>query len=236
MKRTALLTASLLTLALAGSLAAADPKPALPVISIQQVDAKDPTTYAMWIARNNEVVKAKLGIDHYYRVYIGQAAGDDTGAVFAVTAADSFATLNKNAAALTDDPGLLESRGHLQAIRDLGPQSTLKAVRFDGTHPAAFLYNTQANLSDEAGYLKDLDDLRARFDSHDFQDAKINAYRVVAGREKYTHLISINCPSAERRAALLDATQTEAWMAEWLAGAAKLRTVVRTGTYREITR
>lgn len=236
MNRTALLVASLLTLATAGLATAADTKPALPVISIQEVKAEDPATYALLIARNDEVARAKLGVERYYRVYVGQSAGKDTGTVFAVVAADSFATLAKNAAALADDPKLMASRGGLDAVRVLGSQIQLKAVRYDGTHPGAFLYNTQCNLVDEAAYLKSLDDLRALFDRLGFQDAKINAYRAVAGREEYTHLISINSPSAERRAALLDATQSHPDMAAWFASVAANRKVVRNGTYREITR
>jgi hypothetical protein len=237
MTRQLKLLASLLTLATVGILQAApDAKPFMPVITIQQVEAKDATTYAMWIARNNEVAKAKLGAEHYYRVYLGQAAGEDTGMVFSVTAADSFVTMNKNAQILSEDPALVESRTHLAAIRELGAQTVLKAVRYEGTNAGAFLFNTQALVTDEAAYLKALDGLRALLDSHDLKDIKVNAYRVMAGRTTYTHLISINAPSAERRAVLMDALANEPWVAEWLASIAKYRTVVRNGTYREITR
>ena len=58
MNRSLKLLASLLTLLAAGLLQGApEAKPVLPVISIQQVVTRDPTTYAMWIARNNEVIK-----------------------------------------------------------------------------------------------------------------------------------------------------------------------------------
>ncbi len=124
----------------------------------------------------------------------------------------------------------------MNAIRELGPQTLLKAVRFDGRNDGAWLLNTQVTVSDEAGYLKALDEFRALFDKHGFKDIKINAYRVVAGRTDYTHLVSTNAPSEERRAALMDAMSNEASFAEWLAAAAKYRTVVRNGTYREITR
>ena len=79
------------------------------------------------------------------------------------------------------------------------------------------------------------DELRALFDAHDLADAKINAYRVLAGRTNASHLVSINTPSPERLAALLD-SMTEPWLAAWLANTAKFRTVVSNGTYREITK
>lgn len=210
--------------------------PALPVIAIQQVDAADSTTYAMWVARNNELVKAKLGIDKFVRVYIGVAAGDESGTLLAVRRADSFATLSNNWQAVMADPAFAENRASMDAIRELGSQTLLKALRFDGTNPDAWLLNTQVIVSDEAGYMKALEGLRALYDRNGLQDAKINAYRVAAGRGKYSHLISINTPSAERLAAVLDTVSTAPWMAEWLADTAQYRTIVRNGTYREITR
>jgi hypothetical protein len=216
--------------------AVAQTAPALPVIAIQEVDAADSATYAMWVARNNELVKAKLGIDKFVRVYIGVAAADESGVVLAVRRADSFATLTKNWQAVLADPAFAENRASMDAIRELGSQTLLKALRFDGTNPDAWLLNTQVMVSDEAGYMKALEGLRALYDRNGLNDAKINAYRVVAGRGKYSHLVSINTPSAERLAAVLDTISTAPWMAQWLADTAKYRTVVRNGTYREITR
>jgi hypothetical protein len=237
MNRHVKLFASLLTLVPASFLqAATETKPAMPVIAIQQVETDDSTTYAMWIARNNEAIKARLGIDKYYHVYLGQAAGEESGAVFTVAAADSFAALAKNGQILMEDPALVESRAHLDTVRELGTRTLLKAVRFDGRNDVGWLFNTQAVVTDEAGYLKAVDQLRALFDSHDLKDAKINVFRVVAGRSTYTHLISINTPSSERLAALLDVMATESWLAEWVAASGKFRTVVHNGTYREITR
>lgn len=236
MKRLVLL-ASVLAIATTGlSQAAAPAKPALPVISIQQIDTDDSTVYATLIAQNNAAVKEKTGKDHYIRVYVGQQAGKDSGAVFAVAAAESFAALTKSGEIVQAEPAVIENRAHLNAVRKLGPSSMLKAVRWDGTHAGAYLLNTYAVLSDEAAYLAALNELRALFDSHDLKDAKINAYRVQVGRDDYTHLISINCPSAAVRAALMDAMSSEPWAAQWLASAAKFRTVVRNGTFREITR
>ena len=214
--------------------AATAPAPGLPVLSVQQVATDDSTGYATWCAKTNEIAKAKLGIEGYLHIYTGQT-GDHSQATFAVSLADSFATLTKNGAALQNDPDLIEVRNHLRAIRTLGQRTLYKAVRFDGGNKGASIYNTFANVSDEAGYLKALDGLRAAFDAHGLKDAKINAYRVVAGRTTFSHLISINVPSDEALAMMLDQL-SEPWMGEWLAGAAKYRTVVSNGTYKEITK
>jgi hypothetical protein len=208
----------------------------LPVISITQVDAKDAETYAVWIARMNEVMKTKTGAERTYRVYVGDAAGHDSGVLFAVSAAESFVALSKTAKLFAEDPDIQAVKLHMNAIREMGSRSVLKAVRFEGTHAGGHIYNSQVVVTDEAAYLKALDGLRALLDAHGMKDVKINTYRVIAGRTDYTHLVSINTASSEKIASVLDAVATEPWMAEWLASLAKMRTVVRNGTYHEITR
>ncbi|MFO1449499.1 MAG: hypothetical protein U1F61_15195 [Opitutaceae bacterium] len=231
------LVASLLTLLCIGSstASAADAGASLPVIAINEIETKDAKTYSLWIARNNAIAKSKLGLDNYIRLYSGQSAGKDTGAVFAVIASDSFATMAANDQRTEEEPALLESRSHLNTVRTLGPRVLLKAVRFDGTNAGAWLYNTRIMASDEAGYLNALNDLRKLLDDRGLKDIKINAYRVVAGREAYTHLVSLNAPSSQRLAAMLDTMVSDAAIGQWIAASAKFRTVVNNGTYREIT-
>jgi hypothetical protein len=216
--------------------AASAAAPALPVISITQVETDDPSDYAARIARINEVMKSKFGVEQFLRLYLGDAAGEDLGTVFAVTRGDSFATVMKHADIYQTDPALAEMRADLARMRELESRLLLKAARFDGVHPNAALYNSYANVTDEAGYLKALGELRALFDAHGLTDVKINAYRVISGRSDYTHLVSLNTPSSGRLAALLDSIATEAWAMDWIAGSAKYRSIVRNGTFREISR
>ena len=211
------------------------PKAALPCLVIQEIETDAPQSYAMWIAEANKVIKDKFGLDNYRHVFVGESAGPDTGVVFAVTRADSFATLTGNEMKFAKEAALVEARLNMRDIRKLGENVSYRAVRFDGAHPDAAVSNTKAVLSDEAAYLKELDGLRGLFDAHDLKDVKINCYRVAAGRSNFTHLVSLNCPSRERRAAMMDAISTEPWAIEWVANAAKFRTVVSNGTYREIT-
>ncbi len=241
MKRLSRIVTCLGMLAGVGLLAAAAFQPAapaksggiLPAVSIQEIETDSPEDYAMWIAKSNKAIYDTFHLENYTRVFIGQAAGEDSGKVAAVQTAESFAKLTENNQAFEKDPGLIKLRAGMNQVRKLGKQTVLKAARFDGRNTASAVYNTRAVISDEAAYLKALDGLRSLFDAHDLKDCKINCYRVVAGRTDYTHLISLNCPSVERRAALLDAIN-EPWAQEWIASIAKIRTVVSNGTYREL--
>lgn len=216
--------------------AASDVAVSLPVLTVTQLEAPNPGLYANQIAAINAVMKTKFGVDPFLRVYVGDSAGEECGTVFAVTRAESFAALTKNAQGFLTDPALADLRASLDAIRDVKSRMNLKAVRFDGGHPNAWLYNTYANVNDEAGYLKALGELTTQLKSRGFEDARLNVYRVIAGRSTYTHLISFNLPSSERLAALLDLIANEAWVAEWIAASAKFRTIVHNGTYHEISR
>ena len=95
---------------------------------------------------------------------------------------------------------------------------------------------TLVTVTDEPGYVNALNQLRSLFDRAGMQDAKINFYRVLAGRTNHSHRVTINTPSQERLAALLDWVGTDPQMAEWLASSAKFRTVVSNSTAREITK
>lgn len=206
----------------------------LPVLTIQEVETDTPDTYAMMIAQNNKTMKEKLGVESYISVALGESAGHDTGKVFAIRTDASFAKLASLWEASEKELALVRSSANLNAIRKLGTNTSYKAVRFDGRNENWFVYNTEVVLSDEAGYLAALDGFRALLDAHDFKDVKINCYRVVSGRTDHTHLVSLNCPSRDRRAAMMDAISSEAWAQEWIAAAAKYRTVVSNGTYRKL--
>lgn len=236
MKITPKVFASVVTLLAACALHAADSKPIARVIAIQDVETDDASGYATWLARINDLVKTKLGVDGYYHVYVSEFDGEKTGQVRTVAVAESVAALAKITAAIENDPVVIENRDHYRAIRKLEGRVLYQCVRFDGAVKSAHIYSTVAAVSDEPGYLKSLDGLRALFDKAGMADIKINVYRVIAGRTNYTHRISLSAPSAERLAALLDLTATDPQLGEWLASAAKYRTVVGNSTAHEITK
>jgi hypothetical protein len=206
------------------------------VLSIQDVQTDDPAAYAATIATSNEMAKSKMGIDTFIHIYVSTYDGEKTGSVRAVIAGDSVAAITKNYAALLNDPDMAATRDKLKATRKLCARVLYQGLRFDGVYKNGSVYTTMANVSDEAGYLKALDGLRSLFDAHDFKDAHINAYRVLAGRSDHTHRVTIVLPSEERLAALLDFVATDSDMAAWLGSAAKYRTVVSNGTAQEITK
>ncbi len=235
MKTTLKVLASVLTLA-ACVLHAADPKSPGRVISISEIETDDPNGYAAWAAKTNEVAKAKLNVDGYLRVYVSNFDGEKSNSVRAVIAAESVAAMTKHAAALENDPAMAEIRERYRAIRKVGARVLYQGVRFDGAHKNAHVYTTTAVITDEPGYMKGLEQLRALFDAKGFQDAKINAYRVLAGRTDFTHRVTIACPNADRLSALLDLTASDAQITEWFASVAKMRTVVANSTARDITK
>lgn len=228
--------ASLVALFAACLVHAADSKLPARVISILEVDTADAAGYATWLAQYNQIAKAKLGVDTYLRVFQTFADGRKTGRVRVSVAAKSVAEMMKQAQTLEADPGiraLVESMNH---IRQMGGRTIYQAVRFDGTDRGGWVYGTLAVVNDEAGYLKALDQLRGILDGAGLKDAKINVYRIVAGRTDHTHRINISLPSADRMAAFLDFVGTNAQGAEWIASSAKYRTVISNATSREITK
>ena len=227
----------MLTLLAACLVHAADSRTVARVIAVQVVETDDPGGYATWAAETNEFAKAKFGIDTYCHVFISTFDGAKTNRVLSVLAADSVAALMKNATAVEDDPALERSRDHLHSRNfKFDARVLYQGLRYDGTYKGAWSFVTLASVSDEDGYLKALDQLRALYDSHGFQDAKINAYRVLVGRKDHSHRVTVVLPSAERLAAYLDFVSVDPQVADWIRSAAKCRTVVSNYTSREITK
>src|SRR4051812_50170875 len=101
--------ASLLTLLAVCFVQAADSKPIARVTTITDVETDDPTAFASWIDKRNEIVKAKLGIDTYQHVYVSNYDGVKTSSVRLVTVSDSVSTIAKNNAALAGNADLRAS-------------------------------------------------------------------------------------------------------------------------------
>ena len=181
-------------------------------------------------------MKAKLGIDTYQHVYVSNFDGAKTASVRLVTVADSASTLVKNNAVLTGNVDIVNIANRLRTISKQGARVLSQCVRFDGSYPGSYVYSTLLTTTDEAGYLKSLDGLRAIYDAKGFKDAKINAYRVLAGRTNYTHRVSIAVPTNERLAAMLDFLASDSDLKAWLADAAKYRTVLSNTTAHDLSK
>jgi hypothetical protein len=124
----------------------------------------------------------------------------------------------------------------MKALRKLGPSYLYKGVRVEEGYENGAVFNTGITVTDEATYLKALDDLKAIFVANGFKDIRVNLWRLVAGRTVSTHLVVIELPSQTRVAELLDALADQALLKEWNVGAAKIRTSNMNGSYHEITK
>jgi hypothetical protein len=231
MKKSMLALPAFLALAV-GSLLA-DP---VPVLTVQQVDAKDTEAYVAMIAKINALVKARIGVEHYRHVWEGDFAGDSSHAVFVVTSYPSAADIYRIGDKLKNYPEMDVLLEQLKDTRHLGPSELYKAVRNDGVYEGGAVFNTSVAVTDEDAYLKALDELKAIFDANGFKDSKINLYREISGRTSSTHLVVIALPSQARVAELLDALSDKALLKDWYVTAAKVRTSLANGTYHEITK
>lgn len=207
-----------------------------PAMVVQVVSTDDQDGYNAMITKINAVVKAKTGLEKLRHLWVGDFAGESAHGLFVVSTFASAAAEADFTAKMKDDPDMLPLLAQLKTMRKLGPSWLYKAVRSEGIYEGGSVYNTSIVCTDEDGYLKALDSLKAIFDANGFKDAKVNLYRIVAGRKESTHLVVLSFPSDARVGALLDAISDQGLMKDWYPMAAKLRTVVANGTYHEITK
>jgi hypothetical protein len=220
-------------LAMASGPVFADTKPAL---TVQVVETKDQDAYVAMIAKANTLIKARTGIERLRHVWVGDFAGENSHRVYVVSQYPSAADIYKFEAKMKDYPEVDTLMEQFKQVRHLGPSYLLKAVRIDGMYEGGAVLNTDIACTNEAEYLKVLDDLRAIFDANGFKDAKINLWRETAGRTTATHLVVISLPSQARVAELLDAISDLGLLKDWYVSAARFRTSLSNGTYHEITK
>ncbi len=236
--QTRLLLASAI-LALAFGPLRADPKPTLVV---QNVTAADPDAYATVLAKANALIKARTGAERLRHLWVGDFAGPGSHTLVVTSLFDSAAA----SAALTEkfknDAEMNAVLKEFKGIRTLGASYLYKAVRFEGLHDNGAVFVTDLTCSDEDAYAKALDGLKAIFDANGFKDAKLNLFRIAAGRgpaataDHSTHMVVISEPSQARLLEFIDAIQDKGLLKEWNVTAAKLRTSDGNSTWHEITK
>jgi hypothetical protein len=209
---------------------------ALPVLVVQEVQTKDADAYVASIAKINALVKARIGVEHYRHVWEGDFAGSSSHALFVVSAFASATELYQDQDKLKNYPEMDVILAQIKDQRHLGDSTLYKGIRNEGVYDGGVVYNTGIAVTDEPAYLKDLDALRAIFDSSGFKDAKLNLYRAILGREKATHLVVIAFPTAVRLGEFLDALHDKGLLNDWNVEAAKARTSLTNGSYHEITK
>ncbi|MEO6002040.1 MAG: hypothetical protein ABIZ04_20735 [Opitutus sp.] len=207
-----------------------------PALVVQVVMTDDANAYAEKIVQANALIKAKTGLERLRHVWVGDLAGESSNTVFAVSQFASAAAAGQLQDKLQNDAESKAFMAELKAMRKLGPAYLYKGVRMEGMYEGGAVFNTAIVCTDEDAYAKSLDGLKAIFVAHGFKDAKLNLWRLAAGRSDTTHLVVISLPSQTRVGELLDAISDQALLKEWNVGAAKIRTTVRNGTYHEITK
>lgn len=231
--KTPKLLLAILSLALLGAPVRADTKPTMVV---QVVQTEDGDAYAALLAQANTLVKARAGIDKLRHLWIGYYAGPNTRAYVVVSEFPSAAAIANLAEKMKNYPEMDVVMGKFKTVRKLGNSYLYKAVRYEGGYDGGAVFNTSLKVTDEAGYLKALDGLRAILDANGFKDAKLNLWRIISGRTESTHLVVIALPSQLRVDELLDTINDNNLLAEWNVGASKFRTSLSNATWHEITK
>jgi uncharacterized protein (DUF1330 family) len=211
----------------------ADTKPAL-VVQVVQTDDSD--AYVEAITKVNALVKTRTGIEKLRHVWMGDLAGDNSHGIFVVSEFPSAAAIYATQDKLKEYPEMDALLARLKGMRHLGSSYLYKAVRYEGGYEGGAVFNTSIKCTDEAAYLKALDGLKAILVANGFKDAKVNLWRIVSGRTESTHLVVIALPSQARVGELWDSLTDKDLLADWYVGAAKLRTTLHNGAYKEITK
>jgi hypothetical protein len=203
---------------------------------VQVVQTDDSDAYVAAMTKVNALVKARTGIEKLRHIWHGDFAGDSSHGIFVVSEFPSAAAIYTTQDKLKNYPEMDALLARLKGMRHLGPSFLYKAVRYEGNYEGGAVFNTSIKCTDEAGYLKALDGLKAILVANGFQDAKVNLWRIVSGRSEATHLVVIALPSQARVGELWDSLADKDLLADWNVGAAKLRTTLHNGSYNEITK
>jgi uncharacterized protein (DUF1330 family) len=207
-----------------------------PALVVQVVQTDDSDAYVQAITKVNALVKARTGIEKLRHVWMGDFAGENSHGIFVVSEFPSAAAIYTTQDKLKDYPEMDALLVQLKGLRHLGPSYLYKAVRYEGNYEGGAVFNTSIKCTDEAAYLKALDGLKAILVANGFKDAKVNLWRIASGMTESTHLVVIAFPTQTRVGELWDSLTDKNLLADWYVGAAKVRTALQNGSYKEITK
>jgi uncharacterized protein (DUF1330 family) len=207
-----------------------------PAFVVQVVQTDDSDAYVQAITKVNALVKARTGIEKLRHVWMGDFAGENSHGIFVVSEFPSAAAVYTIQDKLKDYPEMDALLAQLKGLRHLGPSYLYKAVRYEGNYEGGAVFNTNIKCTDEAAYLKALDGLKAILVANGFKDAKVNLWRIASGMTESTHLVVIAFPTQTRVGELWDSLSDKNLLADWYVGAAKVRTSLQNGSYKEITK
>ena len=204
----------------------------LPTIRIEPVEVPDPPAYAALVTRANEAMRTKYQVPLFLRAYSALVPGGEPPASFTLSPAANSAALATNRERFEADSDLVELRRQLAAASSAGAPVELQAVRFDGTNTPGWLCNSFVKTNDEPALLARVAELAARPAP---VRPMINVFRVTAGSEAYTHLVSLNAASAPDLAALMESLTVHAGTLEFSHASGARCDLVATTPYREMT-
>lgn len=207
-----------------------------PTIELQVVETNNTDAYVALMAKASALSKARAGVEVLRRVWVADVAGTDSHKLLVVTQFPSLAAefrLQKEAKTYPEMDPLL---GQLKEIRRLGPSCLCRAVRTDGLYPGGAFFMISINCGNEEAYAKALDDAKLIFDANGFQDVRLNLWRIVAGGTTATHVLVFSMSSQVRLGEFIDTIWDNLLLKDWSIAAAKIRTVVQTSIYHEISK
>jgi len=211
----------------------AEPKP---VIELQVVDTNNADAYVALMTKASALSKARAGVDVLRRVWVADVAGENSHKLLVVTEFPSLAAeyqLQKEAKNYPETAPLSEQ---LKEIRRLGPSCLCRAVRTDGLYPGGACFAISVNCGNEEAYVTALNGAKLIFDANGFKDVRLNLWRIVAGGTTATHVLVFSLNSQVRLGEFIDNIWDNVLLKDWFVEAAKIRTVVQTGIYHEISK
>lgn len=211
----------------------ADPKP---VIELQVVETNNTDAYVALMAKASALSKARAGVTILRRVWMADVAGENSHKLLVVTEFPSLAAEYQIQKEAKDYPETALLSEQLMEIRHLGPSYLCRAVRTDGLYPGGASFVISINCSNEEAYAQALNGAKLIFDANGFKDVRLNLWRIVAGGTAATHVLVFSLSSQVRLGEFIDNIWDNVLLKDWFVEAAKIRTVVQTGIYHEISK
>lgn len=177
-----------------------------PTLMIEPVTVADPIAYARLLAEANRVMREQHKVPLFLRAYVSTSITGQTQPGFNLSPSTSLVGVMANRETFARASEFAELRAWINSVaRVTGPATYLKAVRFDGTNTPGWLCNTMVETGDEAALLARVAQIKTTLSAAPAEAPFINVFRVVAGPDPATHLVSINTASSAQRAGCLDA-------------------------------
>jgi hypothetical protein len=204
-----------------------------PMMQIATAETTDASGYAQFV-KELTALQVEAGAKLTASVWAPIAAGKAIDEVYYVAEYANAKDWLQSQAIMAENAKIDALRQSMNAKRTLTEGVVYAQIRDQGDYPDAKVINTNVRPTDAAAYAKALDVLDALMDKNGFEDIKLNVWAVSAGGERAgTQLVSLAAPDRERLAAFIDASG-QPWLANWLADAGPLRTLLSNGVYEQV--